>query len=99
MWMRVLTKLELQRRVCVLKMEPHIDIDLCLVEQIKLSPHACTHSSTAECTYVCVCARVFSVSVSVFGDFESPRVCVRAQHGILIPGPNPVILWLSHSFK
>lgn len=67
------------------------DIDLCLVEQIKLFPHACTHFSMAECASVC------SEHVFVWGLFVC--VCVRARHGILIPGPNRVILRLSYSVK
>lgn len=45
------------------------DIDLCLVEQIKLFPHACTHFSMAECASVC------SEHVFVWGLFVC--VCVH----------------------
>lgn len=45
--------------VCVCLNWCHIDTDLCLVEQIKLSPHACTCFSMVKCVYFeCVCVSV-----------------------------------------
>ncbi len=44
---------------------------------------------------------VLSVSMSMCEDFVCVcvSVCVHTQHGILFPGPNSVILRLSHSVK
>lgn len=65
----------------------------CLVEQIKLSPRACTHFSMAHCVCVCSVCVYWYICVCVY------HVVCGTQHKILIPGPNPVILRLSHSVK